>query len=203
MFISARNQLMRKLSPAICLLCLFCLSLPAQAGVRTQTIYNYFPVKGKTARQIYLNIKSHGREQGDPDALASTDVGFSQHPTFVSHPTCHVQSLTANLVFRINLPRLGNLNALSPDTPHSWTAFTATLKAHEEHHRMIWTSCAERLTRHALQIRTGNCADFKAAYLKMSKNFLPGCKAENDAFDATEGTRFLTLPFIRQAAGGP
>lgn len=193
---------MPKLHLALGILGLIYLAVPAAADVQTKTTYNYFTVTGKTARQIYISILSHGISQGGLDSLASTKVNLSQRPTLSALPICKMQKFRATMTFKINLPRLGNVSALAPTTRRSWTEFAATLKAHEEHHRMIWTSCAEELSRLALQIKSGNCTDFKDAYTRISKDSLTNCKAKNKAFDATEGIRFLTLPFIRQVGSG-
>jgi predicted secreted Zn-dependent protease len=200
MFISTGNQLMANLRAALGIFWLICIAVPAAAEVQITTNYNYFPVTGKTARQIYINILRHGPAIGDPTAMASTAIKLSPSPTFMKNPQCNMQRFTAKLTFQINLPRHVNLNGLSPEMRQTWTSFATRLKTHEERHRSIWTACAERLSKQASQTPPGSCAALKTAYSKFSRNFFSTCKAENDAFDAADEANMLTTPFIRRVA---
>ncbi len=189
---------MAKLRAALGILWLIGLAGAAAADVQSTTTYNYFPVTGKTARQIYVSMLKHGPAQGDPTAMASTNIKLSQHPAVVLGPQCKMKRFTARLKFRINLPRHSDLNALSPELRKTWTSFAADLKIHEEHHRALWISCADRLTRQALQLPSGSCVTFKNAYVKFARSFASTCKAENNAFDRSDEARMLQTPFIRR-----
>ena len=189
---------MAKFRLALCLLCMAGLVTPAAATVHSKSSYNYFAISGHTTKQIYAALLAHGHVLGDADAMASTDISLAPHPTFVAKPNCRMTSLTVDLTMRINLPRLRNTSTLAPEVQRSWGLFAASLKSHEEHHRMLWTACAKRLEQRVLAISPGDCRNFVAKYAAALKAGLAQCSADNQAFDATEKIRFLTLPFIRQ-----
>ncbi len=193
---------MAKFRLALCLVCMAGLVIPAAGNVRTQTTYNYFAVKGKTAKQIFAALKAHGHVLGDADAMAATNVLLSPHPTFVAKPNCRMTGFVVDLTMKIHLPRLSNTGTLAPELQRNWSLFAASLKTHEEHHRALWMACAKRLEQRVLAIGPGDCRNFVAKYASALKAGLAQCNADNQAFDATERIRFLTLPFIRQVASG-
>lgn len=193
---------MPKLKAALGLLAAVCLATPAAATVHTKSSYNYFAVKGKTPREIYINLMARGPSAGGADAMATTNVALAQHLALSSGRNCRIQSFSVNLNFKINLPRHQNPATLSPAARRSWTLFAATLKSHEEHHRAIWTDCARELSAQVMRIKAGPCPGFKASYATISKSVLAQCKSKNSAFDNAEKLRFLTTPFIRQVAAG-
>ena len=193
---------MARLMGVLGLVTALCVATSAQATVHSQTSYNYFAVRGKTSREIYINLTARGPSAGGADAMATTNVSLSQHALLSSGSSCRMENFSANLTFKINLPRLQNAAALAPAARRSWSQFSSTLKAHEEHHRAIWIACAHDLSTQVMSIKAGPCASFKASYTAISKTVLAQCKAKNRAFDAAEGVRFLTTPFIRQVAVG-
>jgi len=193
---------MAKLMVVLGLVAALCATTSARATVHSQSSYNYFAVKGRTSREIYINLMARGPSAGGADAMATTNVSLSQHASLSAGANCRMQSFSANLTFKINLPRLQNPGALAPASRRSWSQFASTLKAHEEHHRSIWIACAQDLSAQVMKIRPGPCAAFKASYAAVSKSVLAQCKAKNSAFDTAEGVRFLTTPFIRQVAAG-
>ena len=193
---------MANLRAALSILWLIFIAGSAAADVQSKTTYKYFTVTGNTAREIYQSLLRHGPALGDPDALASTKVNLTQHPTLAEGQTCKMQNFTARMTYQINLPRLSSSSAPSPAIRQNWMSFAGALKTHEERHRLIWTACAERLSWQALHLKPGNCKSFKEAYFKISKSFTTTCTTANSAFDTIERIRFLGSPFIRSVSAG-
>ncbi len=173
------------------------LATTAQAKLTTQTSFNYFAVHGKTPREIYADLLAHGPQVGGVDALATTNVSFSQKPVLAPGASCRMKSFSTRLVFRVTLPRLADDTTTPASARTSWARFASELRAHEAHHKAIWIGCANRLERQVLALKSSTCESFNAAYAEISRKNLAQCGAENQAFDASERLRFLTLPFMR------
>lgn len=181
-------------------LALVTIGCAAQAASKPaiQTSFNYFTIVGTTPREIYADLLARGPQVGGMDALATTKVDFSQAPQLAPGPLCKMKNFGTRLTFKVSLPHLAGEAGVSPSTRASWARFASELKAHEAHHRAIWTACANRLERQVMALKSESCENFKAAYADLSRKNLAVCEAENQLFDAKERLRFLSLPFIRQ-----
>ena len=192
---------MKKHSAAVCA-ALFALSAPVCAKVTGQSTYNYFDIRGTSAKMIYSSLMAHAMGPGGSDAYATTKTNFAQKTTFTTKGGCAFANFDARLTFNISLPRAERDPLIPNHTVKAWGEFASMLKRHEEHHTVIWMGCANRLAANVRRMRAPNCSALTAQYQAAWNAMEQSCRGENQAFDRAEAARFPAQPFVRQVAGG-
>lgn len=171
----------------------------ALAKPQVRTTFKFYPVKGRTAAEIYTSMVSSGPNVDGMDAYASTNATSEQSGRLVKTGSCRVSDYSFRFDFTINLPKLRNEKALSSPTRAKWNSFQAFLRAHELQHTKIWLSCAADLERKVKALRASSCSTVDKEAGRLWKQMRNACEKRHQAFDAAEQRRVLKQPFVQAA----
>jgi predicted secreted Zn-dependent protease len=176
---------------------LFSFSSIAAASPNFKTKYVYYPIKGKSAVELYDAMISKGPHVNGAKAYASTSATSSQEGRLVAGEQCRVIDYKFTIEFVINLPRPESMKMLKGKTRQRWEAFSTFLRKHEETHRSIWLKCAKELEQQVRAIREDDCDEVDRRAAELWETIRAQCNLKHDAFDAAEQKRLASHPFVR------
>jgi predicted secreted Zn-dependent protease len=180
-------------------LCLATITIlvPAQAKTTQTTVYSYFKVHGQSALEIYASLIRHAKGPSGHDAYATTSTRMYPTADYADGKSCSMKNYSLSVAFKINLPHLQQDRLKLSPALNEWNAFAIMLKHHEEHHRSLWISCADRVAAKIQALQGNDCSNISNKYRQIWNDMEKSCRAENDAFDKDEQEHFLRQPFMR------
>lgn len=173
------------------------LAAAAKAETISATRYEYYPISGQTAAELYAAMLRRGPHVDGDKAYAATSATTSQQGKLIQADSCRVASYTVKLDFVIRLPRLADAQALTPADRRRFTQFATFLRRHEEQHRTIWLDCAAKLEAKASRLAAPTCEAADAKSQKLWTDMRKACSLRHKAFDSAEQKKLLQHPFVR------
>jgi len=183
--------------PVFGLLCCALLATSASARPIITTKYVYYPVRGKSAAEIYSAMIRSGPHVKGEKAYAATTATTAQDGKLIQGKSCQIQNYRLKINFTIKLPKLQSTAGVPPTDLARWRQFEGFVRRHEETHRSIWLGCASRLEAQIRTIRARTCGEADKRAEQLWNQMRAQCSAKHDAFDAAEGRRLLKNPFVQ------
>lgn len=170
-------------------------SAAAAPKVTSKTVY--FTVSGSTPAALLRDILRKGSVGRVRSAMATTQANISQSLKPRGKRGCRYSS---KAVITMRLPRLAKSSRRSRSVRRVWKSFSRYIRAHENQHRSIYTSCARRIDRKArAYIRKHGCKGARVKITEIMVDERLRCKRLNQRYDLRERKRIRRLPLIRQA----
>ena len=163
----------------------------------------YYPVTGKTAAEVYANIKKASPRVARNSTFAFTLIATKTAKKTVNKDNaCRHSSFNTSAIYVFNLPRHSNPAALPAAARAKWGAFVDYLLRHEEGHRTIWRQCFKEYDAQALELSAKTCEKLDAAREKLFTAIKRKCVAQDEAYDVIFRKEVLREPFVAAALKG-
>jgi predicted secreted Zn-dependent protease len=162
----------------------------------------YFPVNGKTAKEIHDNIK-----------VAAPKVGRGAVYAFTIPAVKHVKSLRkakdscsfithqSLAYYTFVLPKLATSKGVSARVLTDWRSFEGYLRVHEEGHRTIWRKCLADYDLHVLKLKAKTCEALEKANAQLFNRVKLRCVEEDEKYDFAFRKDVFKQPFVKSALG--
>ena len=162
-----------------------------------------YPVTGKTAADVYNDIKVHAPKVASNATFAFTMIATKtdKHEK-ASAKSCRYDRIKTSAIYNFVIPKHSNPDAMAAKTRVKWVNFVAYLKVHEEGHRTIWRKCLADYDRGALGLEAADCKTLDQAREKLLTSLKRKCLAEDEAYDVRFRKEVLSEPFVAQALRG-
>lgn len=182
---------------------LILLSLCATSGAAwakdTSSITQY-PVMGKTAQEVYADIKAHAPRVASNATFAFTMIATkTDKRELATAKNCKYSSFKTSAIYNFVVPMHSSPSALPAKTRGKWMNFVVYLKAHEAVHRSFWQKCLSDYDIEALTLVEKTCAVLDAEREKLFTSFKRSCLAQDEAFDVKFRKDVLKEPFLAEA----
>ena len=105
---------------------------PSRIRLTISLDYEYYPVSGRTTRQIFSSVKANGPRGAD--GLFDYDPSPLTYDVLPRGAYCEIAWAKINLLVLVTLPRHSNPGTLTPDLLARWRVFEAGVAAHEQRH---------------------------------------------------------------------
>lgn len=179
-------------------LAIFFFALPANAS--EQAGVAYYPVTGKTAQEIYQNIKTASPRVARNATFAFTAIGTkTDKREKKSENACSYSRFKTSAIYIFNLPQLRGTSGVSKATKAKWGAFVNYLKVHEEGHRSIWSKCFAEYDAEALQLQAKSCETLDKVREKTFTAVKRRCLGLDETYDFQFRKDVLREPFVIEA----
>jgi predicted secreted Zn-dependent protease len=160
------------------------------------TRYVYYPISGSSAADLYGAMISRGPHVNGEKAYAATFTNAALGRV-AGDKSCKSSQYKLKFAFEIKLPKLRSGVALTGANRAEWQKFSGFVRRHEETHRSIWLSCAQKFESRSASIRASSCSDGASKALKLWTQIRSACNAQHDAFDRAEQARLVRHSFVR------
>jgi predicted secreted Zn-dependent protease len=174
--------------------------IPAAPHAEAKSSIAYYPVKGRTAPEIYASIKTSA-----PRIAANTTMAFTAIATKTNKTEreqggqCSYISFNTRAAYSFYIPKHQNAQSLPKQLRSRWLQFAEYLLRHEEGHRTIWQLCLADYDARALELRAPSCATLDAARERLFTAIKSACLAKDEAYDAVFRKEVQTVPFMKEA----
>lgn len=131
---------------------------PSTSGVRTSVARETYPVRGATADEILRSMAAQApRTNGDVFfGLTSAEIGLRFRPVPIEGG-CILNDVEIDLALTIMLPEWTSPAQADHTLSRDWGRFRRALAGHEDQHREIAVSGAERMVRTLDGLRRESC----------------------------------------------
>lgn len=176
------------------------LVVPARAADTARIAY--YPVSGKTARDIYDYIRIKAPRIAPNATFAYTAIATkTDKKEKTSGKSCRYVRFKTSGYYIFNLPRHTKLKSMSPKTRSGWLSFVNYLKNHEAGHRTSWHKCLADYDARAKTLTAHNCADLDKAREKLFTKTKLACIEQDEKMDYHFRQDVLKVPFVAEALG--
>lgn len=171
----------------------------SSAAAEPVTKYVHYPVTGTSIGELYAAMLRRGPHVGRGRAFASVrmDPKISS-TTRATGGSCQIDSFTFDMTFTIQLPELVQPSSVEPLSRASFNEFYQFAKKHEETHRTIWITCAEKAEALVVKTEAKSCPAAETQSLKIVEGVARNCDARHTAFDIAEQVRLASHPFMKE-----
>ena len=149
--------------------------------------YDTYTVRGTSIPELRAGLSRNGvrMNNGDIyDALTSWDVKW-EYDYDRSSGACSVDDFRAVVDVTIRYPRWVSKDNAPTQLAEAWDTYLHSLIRHEQDHRDIAVSAAERLIRAATALPpAATCADLDRAVEALGRSFMKQLSLEQQAYDA-------------------
>ncbi len=179
------------------------MSVPVHAELEITNDVSYFDVKGTTPIEIYRSILDRSLKIDGKRTVASITTKLTQSGDVQeSGNSCKVEDYKIRLNFVINRPQVANEKNLTPADKESWEQMYAFIKSHEELHRQIWLSCAEKLNSEVGTLAEASCDETVARTNSLWAQMIENCDQQQRSFDDVQTKSLLNQKFYIDAMRG-
>jgi predicted secreted Zn-dependent protease len=186
-------------SLALMILCVTSSALRAQ-DISSITQY---PVSGKTAVEVYEDIKAHAPRVAQNATFAFTMIATkTDEKTTTAAKTCRYSRFKTSAIYNFVVPKHQSPAAMSAKTQSKWMNFVAYLKTHEQGHRSIWQNCLLEYDTRAIALSAKTCDELDAGRAVIFAALKRKCLQQDEAYDVTFRKAVLREPFVAQALRG-
>ncbi len=180
------------------LLCL-CATSSAVLAEDVSSVTQY-PVMGKSAQEVYADIKAHAPRVASNATFAFTMIATkTDKRELATAKNCKYSSFKTSAIYNFVIPRHSSPTALPAKTRSKWMNFVGYLKAHEAVHRSFWQKCLSDYDIQALSLVGKTCAALDVEREKLLTSFKRSCLAQDEAFDVQFRRDVLKEPFVAEA----
>lgn len=185
---------------------IYALTLPAfQASAATKLSVKtvYYAVKGNTPASMISYILRNGPHGERGRAMGTTTAKISQHVDLKTKGKgCAMRRHRLDVTITMRVPKLAGGQKLSASTRSLFNGLASYVRAHENHHKLVFIQCAKRVDLKVAAIRLGqSCGAVRAQIKRIFNAENTKCNAIHNAYDKREAVRVRKLPFIRKAVG--
>ena len=183
-------------------LCFLCVTSTLVQARETSSVTQY-PVAGKTAAEIYADIKARAPRVANNATFAFTMIATkTDKREKASAKSCRYDRIKTSAIYNFVIPKHSNPDAMAGKTRAKWVSFVAYLKIHEEGHRTIWRRCLADYDQAALALEAATCKALDLTREKLLNGLKRKCLAEDEAYDVQFRKEVLREPFVAQALRG-
>jgi predicted secreted Zn-dependent protease len=159
-----------------------------------------YPVTGKTAAEVYDNIKKKAPRVAANATFAFTLIATKTiKPEIQTAQTCRYRSVKTSAIYIIYIPRHTELALLRAPTQRKWKNFMTYLAQHENTHHLFWQACFKDYDARAKALTASTCADLDALRETLFTQIKKGCLGQDEAFDVRFRKEVLSEPFVKEA----
>jgi predicted secreted Zn-dependent protease len=159
-----------------------------------------YPVKGKTAQEVYADIRAHAPRVASNATFAFTMIATKTDKLErATAKNCKYSSFKTSAIYNFVIPRHSSPATLPAKTRSKWMSFVNYLKAHEAVHRSFWQKCLSDYDAQALTLSGKTCAALYAERETLLTTFKRSCLAQDEAFDVQFRRDVLKEPFVAEA----
>ena len=170
----------------------------ARAAEQSQNVY--YPVKGKSAADIYTNIRTSSPRIERGATFAFTRIATKTDSKVAkSAGECRYSRFKTSALYMFNLPQHTAPSQLSGALRKKWQNFVNYLLVHEQGHREMWRQCFLDYDAAALDLRAADCAALDAEREKLFTSIKKRCVAQDEAFDVIFRKEVRQEPFVKEA----
>ena len=175
-------------------------SASAAPKVTVKTLY--YGVHGSSSRELLRYMLRNGPHSSGGRALGTTSAKISQSMELSERRNrCDVTKYNLSMNITLRLPKLAKGQKLRPAVRNTFNRFAAYVRKHENQHKAIFASCAQRIEQRVRALsRNQSCESLRAKMRAVFNEENRACDRRHEAFDAGESKRVHRLPFIRQAS---
>ncbi len=122
-------------------------SVSAHAETEVSTVYNFYPVKGKSIRQIKSSIRYNAPLTATGDKFAATtnyDI-FWKHNFKETTNGCRLESIDTKVIVHYSLPKLDESQQLDELSKSIWNDYYKALYLHEQGHARFGIQAAKEI----------------------------------------------------------
>lgn len=181
-------------------LLLIALGTPALGASGESSAVVPYPVKGRTAREIYDDIKLNAPRIAPNATFAFTAMATK---TVKAHKVdgagCHYKGFTTSVIYNFFIPQLAGGSTLKAGVAKKWTDFTAYLQTHEEGHRDIWRACFKQYDAQAVKLTGSDCKDLDVQREALFTVIKQACVQKDEDYDVIFRKAVVNHPFMREA----
>jgi predicted secreted Zn-dependent protease len=187
-------------SLAVALLCI----TSGVALARDISSITQYPVTGKTAGDVYADIKAHAPRVASNATFAFTMIATkTDKREKVAAKSCRYSSVKTSAIYNFVIPRHSNAEALPAKTRLKWDNFVTYLKIHEQGHRQIWQTCLANFDKAALDLSASTCKALDLAREQLLTSIKRSCLQQDEAYDVQFRRAVLREPFVAEALRAP
>jgi predicted secreted Zn-dependent protease len=192
--------MIHQLFPRLALM--FCCFTPAAVAKDTSSTTQY-PVTGKTAVEVYEDIKAHAPRVASNSTFAFTMIATKTDKREKSaKKSCRYDRFKTTAIYNFVIPRHTNPSLMAAKTQARWGSFVEYLKIHEQGHRSIWQACLEEYDNASLALQGDTCKDLDQQREQLFTALKRKCLAQDEAYDVQFRKAVLSEPFVAQALRG-
>lgn len=174
--------------------------LACAANAAEQSRNAYYPVKGKTAAEIYANIRSASPRIEKGATFAFTRIATKTDSKLdKSGGACRYKSFKTSGFFIFVLPQHQSPEKLADGLRSKWLNFVDYLQRHEQGHRDLWVKCLADYDAGALGLQAASCEELDAQREQLFNGIKRRCVGQDEAFDVIFRKEVLREPFMREA----
>jgi predicted secreted Zn-dependent protease len=172
----------------------------ASPQAQSKSSIAFYPVKGKTAPEIYASIKTSA-----PKIAANTTMAFTAIATKTNKTErqkagqCRYTSFQTKAAYVFYIPKHQNTQSLPKPLRSKWLQFAEYLLRHEEGHRTIWQLCFQDYDARAQELTASSCESLDAQREKLFTSIKRACLAKDEAYDVVFRKEVQTVPFMKEA----
>jgi predicted secreted Zn-dependent protease len=171
---------------------------PSSAAEASRTVY--YPVKGRTAPDIYASIRSASPRVEKGATFAFTRIATKTDSKLgKANAQCRYVSFRTAGYFIFTLPQHVAPDQLPAKLRSKWLSFVDYLLVHEQGHRDMWQQCFADYDAAVLQLSAGDCRELDALREKLFTDIKRRCIAKDEAFDVIFRKEVLREPFMKDA----
>jgi predicted secreted Zn-dependent protease len=184
------------------ILSFLCVTSTLAIAKDTSSITQY-SVNGKTAAEVYEDIKAHAPRVAQNATFAFTMIATktNKHETSTSN-SCRFDRFKTSAIYNFVIPRHADPAIMTEKTRGKWANFLEYLKIHEQGHRTIWQNCLANYDAQSLALSATTCGALDASREALFTALKRKCLAEDEAYDVQFRKAVLNEPFVAQALRG-
>jgi predicted secreted Zn-dependent protease len=181
---------------------LVCMTSALALAKDTSSITQY-PVTGKTAVEVYDDIKAHAPRVASNATFAFTMIATkTDKKTAKTKNNCRYSSFKTSAIYNFVIPKHMNPETMAAKTQSKWANFVVYLKNHEAGHRTIWQNCLADYDAQSLALSAKSCDELDVTREKILNGLKRKCLAHDEAYDVQFRKEVLSEPFVAQALRG-
>ena len=170
------------------------------AGATDKSSISYYPVTGKTAAEVYADIKAHAPKIAANATFAFTMIGTkTDFKAKQATDGCRYSRFKTSAIYVFNLPQHSYPAALPAKTRGKWENFVNYLQTHEIGHRSMWQSCFAEYDKAVLKLMSKDCKSLDKERDKAFTTIKRQCVKQDEAYDVVFRKEVLREPFVAEA----
>ncbi|AXS40961.1 DUF922 domain-containing protein [Breoghania sp. L-A4] len=183
---------------------------PAFADISSRTVQRDYRVRGRDAPALvnYMHRRPFAGDNGPAmanirpryDLRILTKPGTRRRGDAAA---CHIHRLTLSIRFTMTLPHAVHERQFDNHTRRAWQGFKRFARRHEEVHRRIYLSCAQRFLHEAGRMSSPHrCSRLRRDVQRLLRESDRACNRQHDAFDRRDFPRVKHMSLFRLARQG-